>query len=80
MTVLGSSFWFDIEDFPWSSALNRRVVIIPGHDPDVYESIKNKSFIFNGLSGLWDPLYLSQKTPKPNKSVSFFCLDTSQVV
>jgi hypothetical protein len=31
MTVLGSCFWCDIENFIWLSAPNRLVVIIPGH-------------------------------------------------
>ena len=31
MTVLGDRFWFKIESFTWSSALNHQVVIIPGH-------------------------------------------------
>ena len=30
MTVLGDRFWFKIESFTWSSALNHQVVIIPG--------------------------------------------------
>ena len=34
MTVLGDRFWFKIESFTWSSALNHQVVIIPGHYPE----------------------------------------------
>jgi hypothetical protein len=33
MTILVSCFWFDIENFIWSSVSNCPVVIIPGHHP-----------------------------------------------
>ena len=49
MTVLRSSFWFNIENFTWSGLLNRRVVIIPGHYRILRQLKNSNPFIINGL-------------------------------
>ena len=45
MTVLGDRFWFKIESFTWSSALNHQVVIIPGHYRTSYANVSFKSLV-----------------------------------